>query len=551
MRRRRIASFALLTLFTFGACTGDEKPTSEERAPAPSDSPSPQPERTPVSEPLSLPAVPVPTVDSPAISDLGDLGEVVATVQIPTGTQLRDLAAIVDGFKAGSSAAIQLQAPSLLGQLIGMTLDGVKLTGPISIVVVDPAKHVLPVALLVEVEDLAKLQAAAKTANREVRESKGVALVGPSDVVEVAEKFAFANLTKQPDHTEIVVYPAPLVAAFGPKIEENLAQLPAATGMEGMVARMLESYVKMLTGLADQTQRIVISASGGQTSSDLYVRFYPLPGSAFAGFVAAQNPADHALLTKLPAGIGQTALISGELHAGPAKDLLLAVTVEAMRLMYQSELSSEEWLALFEAWLATLDGKMAAAVDMTLAPLPSIRMASLLGTTDSAALRAAWRPMMAAITEAGGISATVGITLSFQEGALEHDGVPIDLYATSMDLSKLPPESQAAMKNTANQSMHLATFDHFAAMASASDDKPIVALIDAARGKGETLEISGAFEQALSASKGRGESLIYWFDISKLMDASAPPAVGVPFRAIAMGMGKQGEALSLCISLRK
>jgi hypothetical protein len=166
--------------------------------------------------------------------------------------------------------------------------------------------------------------------------------------------------------------------------------------------------------------------------------------------------------------------------------------------------------------------------------------------------------MIAAMTNvSGGASEIMGMrfTMSVQPDALEHDGVGVDLFRTTVDVSQMPPEQQAMMKaaGTTDQAIHFAAFDQFGAMATAdAEGANIRALIDSSRGKGTTYQPSAAIQAAIDSSVQNGESLVYYIDFAKMMaSAPVPLPADMPFTAVVMGMGRQGEALSTRVSLRK
>jgi hypothetical protein len=562
---RRLAPLALLSALTLtSACTTPDKDEPAATQPAGTESSPAKPSPKPAAP---LPTVATPTTDSrPAAAT----GGVIATVHVPSGTAMTDLAAAVDNLKPGTSGLLKMQAPSMLGQMMGMDLAGAKLAGPLSLVVLDPLQHPKPLALLVEVENLDVLTESAKTGGNELRSRDGRALIGPADVVAAAESFAFDNLTQPLDHSEIVIYPRPLLNAMRPQIDKALAEMNAAlsTSASGPnAAKFIDMYLQALTTMAEQTDRMVISVGASQTSTDLFMRMYPTKGSALEAFTQAQMPSDHALLAKLPGGTEPPALMSGTLLAGGARDALMGWTVGFMRSTYASELSPEEWTKILGAWLDTSDGRFATTIDINLGGMAGqpgqpgqplgMRFGGLLGATDSTAMRTAWRDMIRGMTASDGPTEIMGMrfTMSLQSDALEHDGVPVDLFRTTTDVSQLPPEQQAVMKTmgSTDQAMHIASFDQFGAMASAgTDGATIRSFIDAARGKGTTYQPSAAVQAAIDSSVQNGESLVYYIDFAKLLaSAPTPVPVDMPFSAVVMGMGRHGEALSTRVSLRK
>lgn len=552
---RRLAPLALLSALTLtNACTKpDEKDTSAKTQPA--DSIATKSTNTPTNTPL--PTTSTPPVDS---APVGDIGAVVATVHVPSGTAMTDLAAALDNLKPGTSALLKLQAPALLNQAVGMDLAGANLSGSISLIVVDPVAHTKPFALLVEVENLDTLTQNAKSSNTEIRSKDGKALLGSADVVAAAESFAFQNLGKPLDHSEIVIYPEPLLAALRPKIDEGIAgvkQQLAKIPNGGNMGQFFDVYLRGLMAMAEQTDRVAISVGASSASTDLYMRMYPTKGSNLEAFTAAQVPGDHSLLAKLPAGFEPPALMSGSMHAGGARDALLGWMVEFMASIYQTGMSPEEWNKLLTTWLDTVDGNFAVAIELGLGgPNPGMRMSGLLGSSDAAGTRAAWREMIAAMSKIGTTEMMgMSITMTHQADALEHDGVAVDLFTSTIDIANLPPEQKAALELTGGgkQAIHFAAFDQVGAMATAKDDgATIKALIDAARGKGSTYTPSASIQAVLDSSKQNNESLIYYIDFKALMSSLPTPApVELPFAAIVMSLGKQGEALSTRISLRK
>lgn len=560
----RLAPLAL-SLALLG-CPSEQGDVASEGKP--SDAPAePQPApQTPAPRPAYVPPplleVPPPTLDSPAIAERG---EVVATVQLPGGASLGDLAPMLDGFKPGTAALLRFQLPTILKEATGVDLAGADLSGPIAALVVNPQGRAKPFALLVVVKDLDALREAASAAGQELREREGFALIGPKDVVEVSEAYAFEHLRKQPPHTELVIYPALLVELLAPQMEATFAQLSALGGSSDL--SMFESlgklYVDMLAALGKQSDRIVLSVSVGTTSSDVYLRIYPQPGSTFASFVGAQVPTDHALLAKLPADTGSPFVMSGTLHAGAARDAMIEFGAAAMQAFFPSGFGVEEWTRLVTGMISSFDGTFAAKIDLSMnqpapgsppatTPVPSMTMQVLYGSNDAEASRKAWRGMFATMAaperpplEVGGMK----MLISYQEAALEHEGVVVDGYSTKIDLSTLAPEAQAALAqtNVTSQSMYFAGFDRVIAMASSPE--AAAATIDAARGKGQTFVPNEALARALATSRSRGDSFAYYLDFASMLPPNLPEPP--PFNAIVMSLGKQGEALSLCMSIQK
>lgn len=520
-------------------------------APAKPQTPAPRPAYVPP----PLLEVPPPTVDSPAIIERG---EVVATLQLPGGSSLGDLAPLLDGFKPGTAALARLQLPTLLKELSGVDLAGADLSAPIAAIVVNPQGRTKPLALLVAVNDLDALRKAASEAGHELREREGFALLGPADVVAAAEAYAFTHLRTQPAHTEIVVYPKLLLEPMLAQLQTTFAQLGTmGLGNPASFESFGKIYVDMLRALAEQSDRVVLSVSVGTTGSDIYMRVYPQPNTNFASFVSAQVPADHALLAKLPAGPAGAFVMSGTLHAGGAKDAMIAMAESLMQIFYPLEPNT--WARLMGSMLETFDGSFAAKIamqmpivpDPPLGASPIMSMQVLYGSSDADASRRIWREVFGLIggTERPPLElAGMKMSVDFQADALAHEGVAIDSYATKLDLSGISPEGQAMMAQAnATQPIYFAAFDRVIGMASSPE--ATTALIDAARGKGQTFVPNETLARALAASTARGDSFAYFLDLASMLPPNLPEAP--PISAMVMSLGKQGEALSLCVSLQK
>jgi hypothetical protein len=527
------------------ACTKD-KPQAGEGEPAPTavEPGEQQADTSPTPSPTPSPSSTT-TVDSPAVADVG---EVVATAQLPTGTKRSDVAAVLDSFQPGASMLIAMQLPKALEQAVGFKLNDVKLDAPISVVVVNPTLHELPIAALVEAKNIDALTSKAKAAGYEVRSRGNRALIGPAPVVAAAETFAFEQLGAVPDHSELILYPSLLLSTYADTITEGLdamgAEMAALGGGGG--SDMLRTYFNGLLAVGHQTDRVVLSLGSTPGAPELIARAYPKPGSALASFTAAQVPADPSLLVKLPQ-TDATMIMVANIHAGAAREPLVDFTLEFMSSMYKG-VSRQQWLDVVNPWLDNIDGRFVAAVRFDPTQTQGMPMQSLISTSDSTAMRSAWRAMlttMAAAPPAEIMGMKFGIR--YQTDVLTHEGVAVDLYETVSDYSGLPADQRALVEATASdQPMHLAAFDGFGAMASATDDAAAIqALIDAARGKGGTFVAGDDLTAALALSQKRGDSAIIYFDVSGFAPAQTP------FRSLVMTMGKDGAALSMRMAVRK
>jgi hypothetical protein len=472
-------------------------------------------------------------------------GAIVATLQIPSGTTLADLSRAADNIQPGIAQVMRSQAPALLRDTIGVEFEGAKLSGCISLLLVDPEAHELPLALLVEVEDLEALREAVAPTKRELRERDDLALIGPPAVVAAVEQYAFEHLRSAPDHSELVLYPAPAAKLLAPQLRTLLAQMKDQGGPTGpATVGMLESFGPVFEDLIAQTDRVVVSVAASSQSTDLFIRVYPRPSTELQGFVAAQAPASHELLGKLPTA-DPALVISGAFRAGAAADSILDASAAALAGLFQSELGTDAWATRIRAWTDTVDGRLAFSVEFDGS---DAKIWAAYGSSDEAATRAAWRGLMETIAAAKG-SELIGMTTSvqYQRDVAEHDGVSIDRYRSIADTSQLPADIRAQLAATGQSLDQRYEFAVFDGMMAGAPEGETTRLIDAARGKQPGLQLSGRAALAMTNSTALGESVFYFADFARFDPRGTDGER--PFAAMVMALGKHGDALSLHISL--
>ncbi|GEM_PF-2611794 len=567
-RRRLGPTLALASVFTLAAaCTDKPEPDAKTDAdPGPKDE-SPDEPGTPEQVAGELPKVAPATTDSAPIADHG---EVLATIQLPSGVAMREFSALTDFMKPGASFLLRSQAPTMLEDAMGMSFDDAELEAPIAALVLDPLQHPKPLALLVKVGDAEGLTKAAEAAKLEIRIRDGLALVGTSDVIEAAEDYAFDNLSAASDHSEIVLYPSKMIETFRPQIEEgigSIGQLMAMQGGGASLGAFMDIYTKGLVSSGEQIERLVVSVSPGQDNIDVTMRAYPVAGGSMETFIAAQVPSDHTLLAKLPADAGLSMIMSGGMRAGDSREAIFGFGCEAMTAIYASGPSAEEWMALFVPWLDTTTGDFAAAIDMKFAlpaddaqpgtpPKMTVKWQGLYAISEAESSRSAWRNMLQAMVDSGGGATQdmmgMKVETKLELDVLTYGDIPVDRYTTHIDPSSLTPDQRRVLEGSQlDQEMQLAIFDTFGAMTttmgSTEEDGVMKTLIDAARGDGDQFEASGDLDAALRESTARGESFVYYFDIG----AIAPPETDIPFSAMSMSMGRDGSALLTRFSFRR
>jgi len=488
-----------------------------------------------------------------------DSGEIIATVQLPTGVQMADLAKAIDNIQPGASGMMAAAIPMGLAQATGMELSAVDLNAPISILVLNPKNHPKPAALLVKAKDAKALKKAAEGAGLVVVTKKGLSLIGEAAVVEATQKAAFDALATPSSKMLLRVYPGTLLKLFKDDLHAAIqkaaglmAQQP--NGGSGFKSIML-AYEDMLVAIGDQTEYIDITVGSGDGASDLFLRLQPRAGTTMAALAEAQVPSKHELLAKLPADTAGTMLFAGDMRAGAARKPMVDFAMKMMSAIMPAQ-GNDELAAMLATWFEAFDGRVAMSMVMDMSNLqaPKFNATYLMGSTDAVAMRKGWRDMMglmvARATKGSVDMMGMKFDIAFKEKALEVDGVEVDRYHSKMNIEGMAEEMRTAMTAAQmDQVMHFATFDDVAVMAMSPDSaKTIATSISAARGKSPGLVPSGSQAIALKRSAALKESMFFSMDMSKLMPAGAPP---IPFSMVTMGFGQDAGALSVRMSIRK
>lgn len=487
-----------------------------------------------------------------------DLGDVVATLQLPAGDSAGEFAALIDKVQPGMSAVAGAQLPMLLGKATGVDLSAADLSKPVSLVVLNPKKHPEPIAVLVTPENLKQLKASAENAGRSVVSRDGLALVGPAAVVESAQNFVFATLAAPSKEIVGIAYPDPLSKIYSDEIGQGIAEMSKTMGAQGEgFARLLKLYQEAGTSLAQQTDRMVVRVEASNNSADILFYLYPTASSTLAAFVDAQVVADHGLLSKFPANADHGIVFSGNMRAGAARKAIVDFGVQAMATMYDRE-AVGSMAKLMDPWFDAFTGSVATTMAMNFDPThpaPGMSMNYLMGASDAKAVRTGWHQMfdiLSAFSGAGGKMEMLGIKTKVEvhKNIMQVDGVEVDHYHREIEMDEVTPEQRLAMEAMGAdiQDMYFATFDEVAVMSTVKDGQASVQrLIAAARGKEAGFQTPAALAQVLAASTKRKESLIMYMDMKSLVPTAA--AVQVPFQFMVMGMGKADGALVMRTSM--
>jgi hypothetical protein len=276
-----------------------------------------------------------------------------------------------------------------------------------------------------------------------------------------------------------------------------------------------------------------------------------------AAFVKAQVPAQHQLLSKLPASSKDSIVFSGLLRAGSAQKAIVDFGVEAMKTMYQKE-GLGKLAEQLGPWFAAFDGRVAMTMSVNLdasqgGSAPRIRY--LLGSSDSKAMRKGWHEMFDLLVEQSDGTSSLKLMgmsskIEINKNVLQVDGVEVDHYHSLFDVESMPVEQRIAFEKTgaADQNMYFAAFDQYAAMTSDLDGKrSIASMVMAARGKEAGFQPSASLASVLEGSKARKESLVMYMETGSLLQANT--AAAVPFQSIIMGIGKDKDALVMRIAV--
>lgn len=480
--------------------------------------------------------------------------KVIATAQFPTGIEVVGLARVVDNVQPGVGSALPELARQGFEEAAGMQLGGADLKAPIALILVSPKKFPKPMAVLVRAVDLGVLRARAKSSGLTLVSRKGLALIGPAAVVREVRDLAFGSLAKPPSEMVVRLYPGALTHAYKADLQAALARI--ANSMSSMggsgLGSLVGAYEDLILAAGEQTDVAEVRVGSDGGASELYVRLQPRAGTTMAALARAQVPAKHDLLAKLPDSPSAMWLMSGRLHAAsarkPALDLFAKVVGAMMPAISGAALTSQ-----LEKWLDASDGRfaMTSSIDLSNLSAPKMEASYLLGASDTGAMRASWRGMVKVMVPPDGRgtvdSMGVKLEVSFEEKALQIDGVEVDRYHSKPAASQPAGASSPLAVGQLEQDMYFAAFDGVGALALAADaPRAIRAVIESARGRAPGYRPAAAERAELARSVRRGESAIMIMKLGGLL-----PAGAAPFSIVSVGFGQDRGALQLRISASK
>lgn len=240
----------------------------------------------------ALPAIPAQPAAMPEA--------LLATVSVgdPQG-QLSQVAAYADAVNPGFGAMIApAQMLRMLGASVGApSLDGVDLSKPIYLLLLDPQKGGGQALLVVGVSNEATL-AGSVGGGSMVQVHDGFAAVGKSASLTAASPYALSNLIKNapPKEPHVVVYMSRIMDSYGAQFEAQMRQsMGSKSGPEQIVAESIHNALRSI-------DRIEASLEASATNATASVSFFPVKGSSLATWSGSQKPAAYDVAARLPAG---------------------------------------------------------------------------------------------------------------------------------------------------------------------------------------------------------------------------------------------------------
>ena len=240
----------------------------------------------------ALPAIPAQPAAMPEA--------LLATISVgdPQG-QLTQVAAYADAVNPGFGAMIApAQMLRMLGASVGVpSLDGVDLTKPIYLLLLDPQKGGGQALLVVGVGNETQLTGSVGGGSM-VQVHDGFAAIGKGASLTAASPYALSNLIKNapPKEPHVVVYMSRIMDSYGAQFE---AQMRESMGNKSGPERMAAEGIHKAFRSIDRIEASLEASAANATAS---VSFYPVQGSALATWSGSQKPADYDVAARLPAG---------------------------------------------------------------------------------------------------------------------------------------------------------------------------------------------------------------------------------------------------------
>ncbi len=481
---------------------------------------------------------------------------VVATMS--TGSLARTLDGIrayAEAIRPGAGLFVhdEVLAEALAREAGAASLEGLDLSGPVHIVLLDNPTRTVVVG---KAADRAALEKGRGGAHLIVRD--GWALVGPKDAVELVADWAVSGLVgartaSAPGAIEATTYVDRLMTRHAAAITEMrqavASQMSAADPQNGAV---MAAYMTAIFNLAGDSARLTAALVIDADSADLDLALVPKPGSALAGFVAAQKPTDFAAAETLPAAVPTAMFMAGRLALGPYRKAALAMFSKMMNVG-EDQLFERVFTRLAD--LAT--GDFAAGFAVTPG---GVTMIEVIPVSDAGAAEKAVREVAVA-TAAGTPVSSMGIRLTHtgHPDLARHGGAVIHGVTTTVDLDSAPPLQRdllARMYGDGGQKMHLA-FPPGALIASIGEIALCEQAIDARTGQAARLRLAPSLASFVQAARARRDSVLFVMDLVALLGTfraattpgAAPPAAQLAAPGISLSLGFADRSAHLHITL--
>jgi hypothetical protein len=469
--------------------------------------------------------------------------ELLMSVGVGPDSTLDSLRAYANAIQPG--AGVMLTVPMLRKQITGMvtatSLDGLDDKGTLYVLAVDGGPALKGTVVVGKIADEARLQQGAAPAH--LVKKNGWAVIGPKPVAEKVAPFALGTLSAQPISGPPIatIYTKNLMVRYKTEIADARTKLLGGLGAAGgQMSGFIQSYFDGLLSALSDSDRVIVTFDATKDIAAVDLALVPKAGTRLAKLVALQQPADYALVGKLPASQAPV-LVAGRLEAGPYR----AGILEAMSQIYGPGTPAGMTAALGAIFKAAT-GEF--AMGMQMMGGKGMEVTQLFGLADGKAADKAISQLLDAIKKPQTVT-TMGMTVTHTANpkTTTHDGVTVRGYDVTYDLSKAAPESKAMMERMIPKTGltgRIATFEQLGAVAvSADGNAGVAAAIDAVRNKGKRYAPPAQVTDFLAGSRMRKESVAMVMDVGGLL------GMGPAGRALMLSMGFADKRAHLRITL--
>jgi len=470
--------------------------------------------------------------------------ELLMSVGIGPDNTLDTLRAYANALQPG--VGMMVTHAALRHQIAGMTtavsLEGLDDNGTIYVLAVDGGPQLKGVAVVGRVADDAKLTQ--NVAPAHLLKKNGWAVIGPKAVAEKVAPYAFGNLAGQAIAGPPVatVFTSNLMVRYKSEIADARKKLTSGLGPAsgGQMAAVMQSYFDGLISALGDSERVIVTFDINKDVAAVDLALVPKNGTRLGKLVALQQPADYALVSKLPASTAPI-LVAGRLDAGPYRTGMLETLVQ----LYGPG-TPPSMATAFGAILKAATGDFAMAMNMQGAK--GMEMTQLFGLADANAANKAITQLLDAFKKPQAIT-TMGMTVTYTTNPkpVTYDGVALPGLDAVYDFSKAPPDTKAMMEKMIPKTgvtTRVATFDQLGLVALSGDGSAAAsAAIDAVRGKGKRFAPTAQITDFLAGSRVRKESL------AMVMDVGGITGQGATGRSMMISIGFADKRAHLRLTL--